>query len=116
MKNLPDRRVRLTVFTHRLNESNLNELRQQSFDLRTVEWIVTENNEDERLSSAFDSVNVQFLRESKKKKRCERMIILLCSDKYSIGLYFKSWLMNNDGDAEHLQLFIPKKDKSKFFV
>jgi hypothetical protein len=28
-------------------------------------------------------------------------------DKYSIGLYFKSWLLNDDNESEHLHLHIP---------
>ncbi len=33
-------------------------------------------------------------------------------DKYSISLYFKSWLINNDHENEHLQLYLPTIEKS----
>jgi len=34
-------------------------------------------------------------------------------DKYSISLYFKSWLLNNDHENEHIQIYLPINEKSR---
>ena len=34
-------------------------------------------------------------------------------DKYSISLYFKSWLLNNDHENEHIQLYLPTNGKGE---
>ncbi|CAF4172513.1 unnamed protein product [Rotaria sp. Silwood2] len=36
--------------------------------------------------------------------------------KYSIGLYFKSWLLNNDHENEHLQLYIPPIETAEYII
>ncbi|CAF0817203.1 unnamed protein product [Adineta steineri] len=35
-------------------------------------------------------------------------------NKYSIGLYFKSWLLNTDHEHEHIQLYIPTNERAEY--
>ncbi|CAF3548901.1 unnamed protein product [Rotaria sordida] len=55
--------------------------------------------------SSIDLFNIKYVLEK---------IILIFTDKYSIGLYFKSWLLNNDHENEHLQLYLPPIEKTEY--
>lgn len=37
-------------------------------------------------------------------------------DKYSICLYFNTWLLSNDHETEHLQLYVPNDDQSYHII
>lgn len=37
-------------------------------------------------------------------------------DKYSICLYFKTWLLNSDHENEHIQLYLPSIDQSYHII
>ncbi len=63
---------------------------------------------------SFDLINIKYVSDSKLSYDFI-LFYKLFIDKYSIGLYFKSWLQNNEHENEHIQLFLPTIDKSKFF-
>ena len=84
-------------------------------DFQNIEVICMDDNQNHAIEIAmksFDWLNVKIILDSKSLKN--HLLFntnVPFSDKYSIGLYFKSWLKNYDHDSEHLQLIISSIEK-----
>ncbi|CAF2415893.1 unnamed protein product [Rotaria sp. Silwood2] len=82
-----------------------------------INSIVKNNNENQKLELVCvnDDNNIEsFKRNSSSLDLINIKYVL--ENKYSIGLYFKSWLLNNDHENEHLQLYIPPIETAEYII
>ncbi|CAF1039224.1 unnamed protein product [Rotaria sp. Silwood1] len=78
----------------------INSVIQNNTETQKIELVcVNDDNNIESFKhniSSLDLINIKYV----------------LNNKYSIGLYFKSWLLNDDHENEHLQLYLPTIEKT----
>ncbi|CAF0799933.1 unnamed protein product [Rotaria sordida] len=96
----------IVILTNQLSDSILLEIHRfiqnNYFNKKKIELVCVNNDNNiesfKQNISSIDLFNIKYVLENK----------------YSIGLYFKSWLLNNDHENEHLQLYLPPIEKTEY--
>ncbi|CAF4074271.1 unnamed protein product, partial [Rotaria magnacalcarata] len=104
--NLIKHDFQIVLLTNRLSDLILSDIHQyiqnEQFNKRNIELVcVNDGNNVESFKqkiSSLDLITIKYILENK----------------YSIGLYLKSWLLNEDHENEHIQLYLPTIKKTEY--
>ncbi|CAF3156679.1 unnamed protein product [Rotaria socialis] len=104
--NLIKHDFQIVMVTNRLSDLILSDIHQyiqnEQFNKRNIELVcVNDGNNVESFKqkiSSLDWITIKYILENK----------------YSIGLYLKSWLLNEDRENEHIQLYLPTIKKTEY--